>query len=49
RLEELECDFAQGFLFGRPEPWAGTDVLRDTASDDLGAVAARGLVAIPPT
>ena len=49
RLEELECDFAQGFLFGRPEPWAGTDVLRDTASDELGAVAARGLVAIPPT
>jgi len=22
RLERLDCDFAQGFLFGRPEPWA---------------------------
>jgi diguanylate cyclase (GGDEF)-like protein/PAS domain S-box-containing protein len=25
RLRQLHCDFAQGFLFGRPEPWAGPD------------------------
>jgi EAL domain-containing protein (putative c-di-GMP-specific phosphodiesterase class I) len=22
RLERLDCDYAQGYLFGRPEPWA---------------------------
>jgi EAL domain-containing protein (putative c-di-GMP-specific phosphodiesterase class I) len=22
RLERLDCDFAQGYFFGRPEPWA---------------------------
>ncbi len=26
RLERLDCDFAQGFLFGRPEPWAEPNV-----------------------
>jgi diguanylate cyclase (GGDEF)-like protein/PAS domain S-box-containing protein len=26
RLEWLDCDFAQGFLFGRPEPWARPNV-----------------------
>jgi diguanylate cyclase (GGDEF)-like protein/PAS domain S-box-containing protein len=29
RLEELDCDFAQGYLYGRPEPWAGTEVAPD--------------------
>ena len=23
RLERLDCDFAQGYFFGRPEPWMG--------------------------
>ncbi|MDQ1447544.1 MAG: hypothetical protein QOC79_515, partial [Actinomycetota bacterium] len=48
RLEELDCDFAQGFLFGRPEPWGGTDIGRDTNSEDLGGEDALGLVATPP-
>ena len=48
RLEELDCDFAQGFLFGRPEPWGGTDIGRDTNSEDMVAEAALGLVATPP-
>ncbi len=26
RLERLDCDFAQGFLFGRPEPWVEPNV-----------------------
>jgi diguanylate cyclase (GGDEF)-like protein/PAS domain S-box-containing protein len=25
RLERLDCDFAQGYFFGRPEPWAERD------------------------
>ncbi len=25
RLERLDCDFAQGFLFGRPAPWTGAE------------------------
>jgi diguanylate cyclase (GGDEF)-like protein/PAS domain S-box-containing protein len=48
RLEELDCDFAQGYLFGRPEPWGGTDIGRDDNAEDLGAEDARGLVATPP-
>ena len=28
RLERLDCDFAQGYFFGRPEPWANAEHVR---------------------
>ena len=36
RLERLDCDFAQGFFFGRPAPW------KDDESDVAGAPASSG-------
>jgi EAL domain-containing protein (putative c-di-GMP-specific phosphodiesterase class I) len=33
RLQQLDCDFAQGFLFGRPEPWAEPDATAATDGD----------------
>ena len=48
RLVELDCDFAQGFLYGRPEPWAGPDVACDTARAKSATEVAPGLVASPP-
>jgi EAL domain-containing protein (putative c-di-GMP-specific phosphodiesterase class I) len=39
RLRELHCDFAQGFLFGRPEPWAGPDGASAATHDDIVTVA----------
>ena len=32
RLAWLDCDFAQGYLFGRPEPWANPDDERGFAT-----------------
>ena len=39
RLQQLDCDFAQGFLFGRPEPWAGPDAAPEMQNDGTGVFA----------
>jgi diguanylate cyclase (GGDEF)-like protein/PAS domain S-box-containing protein len=39
RLKQLDCDFAQGFLFGRPEPWPGREAPPATECADVIAAA----------
>ncbi|HEV7526252.1 MAG TPA: EAL domain-containing protein [Acidimicrobiia bacterium] len=39
RLERLDCDFAQGFFFGRPAPWVYANC--DTTPEPPGEIARR--------
>jgi diguanylate cyclase (GGDEF)-like protein/PAS domain S-box-containing protein len=39
RLKQLDCDFAQGFLFGRPEPWSEPEDPSASEHDVVDAVA----------
>ncbi len=42
-LERLNCDFAQGFFFGRPSAWTSSDV-----EPDAVAAASTALAVLPP-
>ena len=48
RLEQLDCDFAQGYFFGRPEPWTGADAESHAACNGSAADTNPRLIATPP-
>jgi diguanylate cyclase (GGDEF)-like protein/PAS domain S-box-containing protein len=48
RLEQLGCDFAQGYFFGRPEPWMGADDQSHAACNGSASAAAPNLIPTAP-